>query len=207
MPGSRFVGHRRCDFADIEGDIIAIEADIVLILAFFVDLDIAITNIENMVTEIHDTLHSWERWFQPTKQSNPPTHVAAAIGAGIGQFSVDAGNNAWGAWVQILGSTDTPIVPGADHYELHRLTIKTAERNEPYFIQVGFGASGADALADGTYTEAVFTPVGNVVDQDPIELRVDRVAAGTMAWARCMCEGQDTAALSFYYGLQEYTDD
>lgn len=198
------LGYRRCDLDAIEGDIIAIEADIVLILAFFVDIDARITNIENAIIEIHDTLHSWERWFQPTKQPDPETHVASPIGAGIGDFQMDAGNNDWGTWIQLLGSTDTPVTVGGEYYEMHRLTVQSTEHDEPYFIQVGFGASGAQSLIDGTYTEVVFTPATNQVDSGPVELHVKRVAAGVKAWARCMCPGQNTALIDFYFGLHEY---
>ena len=202
------LGSRRQDLDAIEGDIITIEADIIFILAFMVDIDIAITNILGNLYEIVHHFHTYERWMQPSKQANPTTHVASPIGVGTGDFQIDAGNDDWGEWVQILGSDDTPVQADMIEYDLHRLVFTSTEpeRNAPYFVQIGFGASGADALTDGTYTEIVFMPISNQIDSGPIEILTEQQDAGTLAWARCMCPGQDTAMMDFFFGLHEYEE-
>ena len=126
------------------------------------------------------------------------------VGDGAGAFQLDAGNDDWGAWVQILGSDDTPAIAGNIKFDLHRIAVATAERNATYFIQVAFGTSGAAALAAGAYFASVFTPVGNQGDSGPVEIQNRRQAAGTKAWARTKCPGQNTATFDFYFEVHEY---
>ncbi len=149
--------------------------------------------------------HSYERWFELAGTPSG-THKADRIGTvgGGGVFIIDAANDDWGAWVQLLGVDDTPDDGVAAHYDFHRLEVAAAERNEIYFVQIGFGASGAAALSAGSYTELVLKPLSNQIDSGPIYLQAERQAAGTLAWARCLCPGQNTATLSFFFGLHEY---
>ena len=104
------------------------------------------------------------------------THVADAIGDGGGAFQLDAGNDDWGAWVQVLGSSDT-AAPNVK-FDPHRVEISGAERNAIYFLQIAFGASGAAALGLGDYTESVFKPASNQVDSGPMTIQVRRQDVG-----------------------------
>lgn len=165
-----------------------------------------IDDIAEEVVEVEVHLHSYERWFETAASANGEIHVADRIGSGSGAFRVDADNDDWGGWVQILGSSDTPADTGKVKYDLHRLLIGATERNATYFLQIAYGSSGAAALAAGTYTEAVFVPASNLVDSGPVILQTERITAGTKAWARCMCPGQNTATMDFYIGLHEYDD-
>ena len=155
--------------------------------------------------EIERHFHSYERWFE---EAGTPTatHKADRIGTvgAADAFQIDAGNDTWGSWVQILGSEDTPAVAGNLHYDFHRLAITATERNDTYYLQIGFGESGAAALAANSYTAAIFKPVSNQIDSAPVTVQSRRQDAGTLAWARCMCPGQNTATIDFYFGLHEY---
>lgn len=153
-------------------------------------------------TERH--FHSYESWFETAASPSGETNVADRIGDGSGVFQIDAGNNDWGSWVQVLGSADTPARAGNTKFDLHRLEISATERNEVYFVQVAFGDSGAAGLAAGDYTEAVFKAASNQVDSGPVIIQDRRKDVGTKAWARCKCPGQNTATLDFYLGLHEY---
>lgn len=155
-------------------------------------------------TEIERHLHSYERWFETAASADGETHVADPAGTGGGVFQIDAGNDTWGSWVQILGSSDTPAITGAVKYDVHRIEITAAERDEIYVIQIAFGDSGAAALTAGSYTESPFKPASNLVDSGPIVMQSRRQAVGTKAWARCICPGQDTATIDFMFGLHEY---
>ena len=157
-----------------------------------------------ILKEIEIHLHSWERWFETAASADGEVHVADNIGNGSGAFQIDAGNDDWGAWVQLIGSSDTPDETGSDYYDLHRIDIEATERNETYFFQFGFDASGVDALTNGNYTEVVIHPVSNQADSIPVIVQTPRIAAGTKAWVRCKCPGQNTATLDFYIGLHEY---
>lgn len=156
------------------------------------------------VHEVERHLHSYERWFETAAVPNGEVHVADAIGGGSGAFQVDAGNDDWGSWLQVLGSSDTPAIAGSAKFDPHRIEISSAERNAVYFLQIAFGASGAAALASGDYTESVFKPASNQVDSGPVMMQSRRITTGVKAWARCMCPGQDTATLDFFLGIHEY---
>lgn len=169
-------------------------------------LENTVNQILAEVVEIENHLHSDESWFETAATPSGQTNVADRVSVGGGSFQIDAGNDDWGAWVQILGSADTPARTGMTLYDLHRLEISAAEQNEVYFVQIGFGASGADALTNGDYTEAVFKPSSNQIDSGPVVVQTERHAAGTLAWARCMCPGQNTATLNFFVGLHEYAE-
>jgi hypothetical protein len=157
------------------------------------------------VAEIERHLHGWERWFGLSGSPSGETHRAERIGTTSTPFTIDGGNDTWGSWLQILGSSDTPAIAGQAKYDLHRLEIVTVERtNATHFIQVALGASGAAALTATTYTEFVFRPTTIQGRAAPIDIIVRRQDAGTKAWARCWVVGQNTGAVSFFVGLHEY---
>ncbi len=178
------------------------------------DFTAQLTAIEGKV-DIIDTLvdfanehnHNWERWFGLANVPNAEIHRADRIGTTTTVFQMDAGNVTWGTWLQILGSSDTPVDAGMLRYDLHRVYIKAVERlNADHYIQVGFGASGAAALAAGTYTEFVYHPQSAITTETPIDVRVKQALAGTKAWIRVMIPGQNTGTVDFYIGLHEYDE-
>jgi hypothetical protein len=156
------------------------------------------------VHEIERHIHSHERWLETAAVASGETHVADVIGTGGGSFQLDAGNDDWGSWVQILGSSDTPVITNSEYYDLHRIEIDTEERAGTYFLQFAFGASGAAALSAGTYTETIYTGPAGAQSGGPVVIQSRRIASGTKAWARTMFPGQDTATIDLYIGIHEY---
>jgi len=156
------------------------------------------------ITEVERHFHSYERWLGAAVTPSGETNIADPIGTSTSAFQIDAENDDWGSWVQIIGSADTPVISGSTHFDLHRLLFTATERNAVYFVQVGAGASGAAALSAGTYTEAVFLPSSNLVDSGPVDINIRRQTATTKVWARTYCPGQNTATIDFYVGLHEY---
>lgn len=156
------------------------------------------------VNEIERHLHSYESWFETAAVPDGEDHVADRVGEGSGAFQIDAGNDTWGAWVQVLGANDTPARGTNVKFDLHEMLFESTERSVVYFVQLAFGTSGAAALAAGEYTESVFVPATNLIDSGPVEIHNPRIAVGTKAWVRCMCPGQDTATMDFFIGLHEY---
>jgi len=156
------------------------------------------------VHEIERHLHNYERALELAAVPNGEAHVADRAGTGGGPFVIDAGDDTWGAWVQILGSADTPTIPGKVRFDPQRIQISGAERNATYIIQIGAGASAAAALTAGTFTEFVYTPEAVQTKPDWLNIGFRAQAAGTKLWARCICPGQNTAYLNFYLGLHEY---
>lgn len=159
------------------------------------------------VREIEHHLHSYERWFGIALVPNGQVHVADRIGTAVAPLQADAGNNTWGTWLQILGSSDTPADAGKTHFDLHRLMITAVERaSADHYVQIGFGDSGAAALAAGNYTEFVYRPASSTAEEIPIDIQTKRRTAGTKTWLRLFIPGQNTGTFNFYLGLHEYDE-
>lgn len=157
------------------------------------------------IHEVERHFHSYEHWFGLAAVPDGEVHRADHIGDTTTAFQMDGGNDTWGAWLQILGSSDTPHVAAMPYYDLHRLSFTSVERaNAVHFLQVGFGASGAAALSDDTITELVFKPQTVQGAETIIEIRTLREDAGTKAWIRQWVVGQNTGTTDFFFGLHEY---
>lgn len=155
------------------------------------------------VHEIERHLHSSASWFGLAVTASGETHVADRIGAGVNPFRIDAGNDTWGAWVQILGSSDTPARAAQLYFDPHLMIVKDTESAAVYFIQIARGTSGDAALAAGMYTELVYSATVQK-ETGIIDVQTGRAPAGSKLWARCLAVGQNTAWLDFYIGIHEY---
>ena len=157
------------------------------------------------VHEIEKHLHSSGSWFEKAASPSGTTNVADRIGSGLGAFQLDAGNDTWGSWVQILGSTDTPARTGSTHFDPHEILIEDAERENTYFIQFTQGAvDAATSFAAGAYTELVIGIDATKKFKSITKVHTGRATAGSMLWARCMVPGVDTGTLDFFIGIHEY---
>ena len=112
----------------------------------------ASSSLAYRIHEIERHLHSNERWFGAAVVPVGTTHVADRLGVGVVSFQIDAGNNDWGAWIQVLGSNDTPAEAGNVYMDAHRLLVTNTERNATYFVQFSAGVTGAAGLAALTPT-------------------------------------------------------
>lgn len=154
------------------------------------------------VHEIEKHFHNNERWFGLAAAPVGETHRADIDS--MTPFQIDAGNDDWGAWIQILGSSDTPVTTGMIKFDLHRLLITEVETGKiSTRIQIAFDTSAAAALAAGNYTELIIIPE-KATKENPFEIKFPRVSNGTKFWARCWANGQNTHTLDFFYGLHEY---
>jgi len=149
------------------------------------------------VAEIERHLHSYERWFGSDGATGGSLSTLTA-------YQVDSGANDWGAWIPLLDATDTPAIAGNVYYDLHEILVAAAERTTPYRMQIGFGASGAAALAAGTYTEIMMVYPSAAPSGGPLEVQGRRQAAGTPAWARCWNVNAGGGTIDFFIGLHEY---
>ena len=158
-------------------------------------------SIAYKVHEIERHLHGWDRRYGVAVTPSA-THKmdSISVGNGVVPFRIDAGTSDWGEFVQVIGSADTTL-----KFDFHSFAVVAAEgANKTWFIQLGFGATGADMLTDGTYSELVFTPQS--VNGRPASLpsMSRRAAAGSLGWARCLCRDTDTHWLDFYIGMHFY---
>lgn len=157
------------------------------------------------VNEIEKHIHNWERWMAAAAVPAGETHVADSISDSQTPFQADAGNDTWGAWLQVLGSSDTPVITAMVKYDLHRLLVVSHEfNNNLYLMQLAFGTSGAAALAAGTYTEVTEVTGGGNTELGPVDILDRRRDAGTKTWVRIWAVGQNTGTLDFLVGIHEY---
>jgi hypothetical protein len=157
------------------------------------------------VHEIEKHFHSAGSWFETATTPAGTTHTADRIGSGTGAFQLDAGNDTWGAWVQILGSTDTPARATNAYFDPHEILIEGAERENTYFVQFCHGhVDAATAYSAGTYTELVVGIDATKKFKTITQVHTGRAAAGSMLWARCMVPGINTGTFDFFIGIHEY---
>ena len=158
------------------------------------------------VHEIEKHFHNCEDWFGVSAVPPDATNRADDITDGSLQpFAIDAGNNTWGNWVQILGTADTPNRADKVKFDLHKLLIVDADsNNKAIFIQISAGASGDGGVSNGDYTTIAYMTATGAAAEGPVELKMGRIDVGTKVWARAMAPGVDTLEIDFYFGIHEY---
>ena len=155
------------------------------------------------VNELEQHIHGYNRSYGLAAVPAGETHRADEITSDPEPFVIDAGNDTWGAWVQVFGSTDTPAAwIYFDPSEMSIVTVQTA--NVIYFLQLSAGATAAAGVTAGTYSDRVFTPQSVSGRPAAIRFMMGRQAAGTKLWMRTVCRGTNTSTLSFYMDLHGY---
>ena len=205
----------------IEADTTSIESKVDTIDSIVDDITIDTSKIDDVavsgllgtvnslayrVHEIERHFHSRDKWFGVAASPSAETHVADRIGGGIVAFTLTAGNNDWGSWVQILGSSDTPVVAGNAYMDASEILITGTNSTNPYAIQIACcESSGLAALvASEQMSEAVYIASTNLFDSGVQPIKTVRIPTGTKVWARTVCVGSNGSTLSFYFGLHEY---
>ena len=158
------------------------------------------------VHEIEKHLHNYEKWFGAAASASGETHVADRMDGAITPFTLTAGNNAFGSWVQILGSSDTPVTSGSVKYDIHRVMVTATNSTNPYIVQIVCGESAdiATKLAAQQYTEFGYISASNNNDSGITDVLEPRQLTGCKVWARCACVGGNGTTLAFYFGIHEY---
>lgn len=162
-------------------------------------------SVAYVISEVERHHHHYSRAFGLAAVPNGEIHRADEITSNPAPFVVDAGNDTWGSWVQLLGSSDTPSISGKVKYDAHLVNVVAAERaNVVHFIQLAAGASGTAALTAGTYSDKVFIPQSANGRPAPVPFGIRRQDAGTKLWVRVLARGADTGTLSVYLEIHEY---
>ncbi|MFH1496569.1 MAG: hypothetical protein ABII82_01970 [Verrucomicrobiota bacterium] len=157
--------------------------------------------------ELQRHAHGYERWIGLASAPALPAHAADVDGTT--PFLLIAGNDGWGNWVPIFGSTDSALLgaPAAvARYGLGRLMVEdvaVAGDMVLSLVQVGTGVSGAAALAAGTYSTVQVVPQRGA-RVAPITFGLAPVAAATLAWARCWVKGINAPTMSVHFGIHAY---
>lgn len=162
--------------------------------------------IEQEVYEVEHHIHAHEKWMGAAAVAVGETHVADRIGPGIVPFALLTGNDAYGNWVQVMGSSDSPIESGMTLMDAHRVLVTTTDSTEAFAVQfvIGESAGIAALIAAEDMTEFAFISATNNADSGISEIRSKRIALGTKVWARSICIGQNAKTINIYVGLHEY---
>lgn len=161
-----------------------------------------VNSLSYRVAEIERHFHSRERWMGLATVPVGETHRADVDS--MAPFVVTSGNDTYGAWLQILGSGDTPAVSGGVKFDLHDILITDVSTARIITrIQIAFGDTAAGALSAGDYTEFMIHPE-KTTSESPFAIQMPRNNAGTKVWARVWADGETAHDVEFFYGFHEY---
>ena len=156
------------------------------------------------IHEIEKHLHSKEVWYG--------RHSAPSAGVNEGEawsqtafVSTSGLAGVFGAWIPLLGTSDTPFKTGYAKFDPHRITIMDTDASKkPHLIQFAWGlVDAATAYSDGDYTGFWSAPEkdGKVA---ALNVHFPRIAAGKKLWERHLILGDNSKDIDFYFGLHEY---
>ena len=165
-----------------------------------------LVDIEQETYEIDHHIHTHEKWLGAAAAPAGETHIADRLGPSIAPFALLSGNDAYGNWLQVLGSSDTPIEAGKTRIDAHRILVTTTDSTEAFVVQFVIGESaGIGALiAAEDFTEFPFISATNNADSGISEIKSKRIPTGTKVWARSICIGQNAKTINVYVGVHEY---
>lgn len=159
------------------------------------------------VNEIERHFHNRDVWFGVATTPSGETHVADIIGGGIQSFRLTSGNDDFGSWVQVIGSSDTPTFGGsAAYFDSDRFIVTGAQSTNEYVIQIATGESAglAAKITAGQYSTAMHISSSFFNDSGVGDYRTIRVATGEKVWARACCIGANAQTIDFYVAIHEY---
>ena len=158
--------------------------------------------------EIESHLHNNEKWFGIAVDSDGGLSVAARMDGAVLPFRLTAGASAFGDWVQILGSDNTPVISGMTKIDLHRAMIVSTDSTVQFIVQIiqGESADFAAKLLAEDFTEFPYVSGSNNNDSGIADILDERLDVGVKVWARCACVGQTGKLIDFYFGIHEYLE-
>jgi len=161
------------------------------------------------VHEIEKHFHNRERWCGKDATPDGEDQVSAITGAGADEMNPyvsTAGNDTYGAWIQIFGPDDLPIVTDMVKADIHRILITDVAAladKTIHKLQIAWGAAGNTGFAAGDFTEIQFAPEKGG-KQTPVTVLMPRINAGTKVWVRHWVDGQNAVTANFFVGIHEY---
>ncbi len=120
-------------------------------------------------------------------------------------FRIDAGNDTWSvASYCVLGTADTPVIPGSAFFDFHEIMVHATQENVAYRLRVAYGTSYAAAIIAGTFSEIEFVAAGNKAEEGPVEIHMVRIPAGTKVFISAWALATDTGWIDITFLLHEY---
>jgi hypothetical protein len=164
-------------------------------------------SLAHQLTRVHNRCFNRIRWLGAAVTPVGETHVADRISAGGTPFSVVSGNNAFGNWVQMVGSADTPLFTGSTWFHVHEFAItNTASTADLLFHAI----SAPDAayipalLAANQYSEIFYKASSATADTGVHPTTVPLLPVGYKVWIRVFARGANNVTVSAYLGISEY---
>lgn len=166
-----------------------------------------VNSLAYRVHELERHMHNRDVWFGIATTPSGETHAADIVGGGIDPFELTTGNDDFGAWVLILGSSDTPTFGGsAAYFDSDKFIVTSTSSTNSFVLQVATGESSglAAKITAGQYSTAMYISGSNLNDSGVGQYRTVRVAAGEKVWARACCIGANAQTITFYTAIHEY---
>jgi hypothetical protein len=156
--------------------------------------------------EIEKHFHSFEHWFGVAASPSGETHVADVVGGATTAFALVSGASTFGSWVQMLGSSDTPVLSGYANFDPHRYLITTTDSTSPFILQFATGESAglATKISNSEYSSFMYISASNNNDSGVEDMMSPRITTGEKVWVRVACIGQTGKTLNGYFGIHEY---
>lgn len=163
-------------------------------------------NTEKSIYRIEHHLHNREKWFGLAAVPNGEIHVADRMTLLPDPFVLTSGNDDFGDWVQILGTSDTPVRSGMTKFDFHRFLVTTTEHTNQYALQMitGEPADFAAKLAAEDFFETPYISLSGTNDSGIEEFLHFPHDAGTKIWVRAACKDQDARDISTLFAIHEY---
>lgn len=161
--------------------------------------------VEVFVDKIDAELHTVERFCGVADTPSFPT--TAGTFDTMTAYQATAGNDTWGDWLHVMGSSDTPTITGKDTFDVHEVAVSNVSTASFVRMQIGWNATTTTAIiSDEAYTEVVFRPsgVGANVSAEPIGVRMPDQVVGILVWVRVWIDGQNGATVDFFLGTHEF---
>lgn len=158
------------------------------------------------VHEIERHFHGTDKFFGLAAVASGETHVADRVGGSILPFPLTAGNDDFGSWVQILGSSDTPFTPGAVKFDMSKMLTTTTNSTNAFILQFASGESAglAAKIAAEDFTETMHVAATNNADSGIEGVKSPRIVVGEKLWARTCCIDASGSTIAAYFALHEY---
>lgn len=160
----------------------------------------------DQIHAIYNHLHNQEWWFGDAAVAISGTHEADLMDGAISAFQLISGNSAFGSWLQVLGSNDTPVKTGMTKFDPHSFLVTGSSFAGTYVFQfvVGEEYELPIKLANKDYGMGVYTAATTANDANIQQVMSSRIPAGSKMWARVACVGQNAKTINFYFGIHEY---
>ncbi len=160
-----------------------------------------------LLEKIHDENHT--PFDTLGLHASPSFPTTAADADTMTPYVLTGGNDAWGAWVNLVGSGDMPVGTGKNTFDVHDLLISSVSAAAMGSVQVGWDSTTSTVIiANEAYSHVMFHPegIGANVGVGHIDINTPDLDAGTLVFARCWIDGENAATVSMFIEIHEFDE-